>query len=299
MPTTVEDGHFARLPNGTRLHYACSGERGKPLIMFVHGFPEFCYAWTAQLQEFGRDHFAVAPDLRGFNLSDMPAEVSAYKTRHIVEDLRQLAAELGYERFVLVAHDWGGAVAWNLAIDHPELLSKMIIINSPHPWLFMQALSNDPAQIAASAYMNWLRVEGSEEKLEDNDFARMHGFFKGRHSTALPVWFDDAVRARYHGCWARGLRGAVNYYRATPLHPADPSGSGAHTLQLDPERFRVRVPTLVIWGESDHALMTSLLDGLEQWVDELTIERIPDGSHWIIHEQPDRVNALVREFLRA
>jgi pimeloyl-ACP methyl ester carboxylesterase len=297
MESSIESGQFAALPNGTRLHYASAGQRGKPLILFVHGFPEHWFAWHAQLQAFGADHFAVAPDLRGFNLSDMPADVSAYKARHIVEDLCQLAAELGYGNFVLVAHDWGGAVAWNLAIAHPELLSKLIIINSPHPWLFLQALAHDPDQIAASAYMNWLRAEGSEEKLAENDFARMDGFFRDRHSPTLPTWFDDAVRARYHACWARGLKGAVNYYRATPLHPADKSGSGPSTLNLDPESFRVRVPTCVIWGEADHALMTTLLDGLEQWVDDLVIERIADCSHWIIHEQSDRINQLIRGFL--
>ncbi|MGB0132388.1 alpha/beta fold hydrolase [Dokdonella sp.] len=299
MASTVESGQFANLANGTRLHYARCGEPGKPLLIFVHGFPEFWHAWSAQLQEFGADHFAVAPDLRGFNLSDMPVEVSAYRTRHIVEDLCQFAATLGYEKFVLVAHDWGGAVAWNLAIACPELVEKLVIINSPHPWLFIQALSNDPAQIAASGYMNWLRAEGSEARLAADNFARMDGFFKDLHASVLPDWFDETVRARYHACWNRGLHGAVNYYRATPLHPADQSGSGAHTLKLDPESFRVRVPTLVIWGESDHALMPSLLEGLEQWVDDLVVERIPDGSHWVIHEQPDRINALMRGFLRA
>lgn len=297
MESLIESGQFASLSNGTRLHYASAGTRGNPLVLFVHGFPEFWFAWEAQLRAFGVDHYAVAPDLRGFNLSDMPTEVSAYKARHIMEDLHQLASSLGYDRFVLVAHDWGGAVAWNLAIARPELLHKLIIINSPHPWLFMQALAHDPVQIAASAYMNWLRAEGSEEKLAANDFARMDGFFKDRQSATLPAWFDDAVRARYHACWSRGLHGGVNYYRATPLHPADAGGAGAHSLKLDPESFRVRVPTRVIWGESDHALMATLLDGLEHWVDDLVVERIADCSHWIIHEQPDRINGLIREFL--
>src|SRR5437764_914552 len=113
---TVRDGQFAQLPNGIRLHYASAGERGRPLVLFVHGFPEFWYAWRDQLAEFGTDFFAVAPDLRGFNLSDMPADLAAYKARHIVDDLRLLIADLGYERCIMVAHDWGGAVAWNFAI---------------------------------------------------------------------------------------------------------------------------------------------------------------------------------------
>lgn len=297
MESTIESGQFASLPNGTRLHYASAGKRGKPLLMFVHGFPEFWYAWETQLQAFGNDYFAVAPDLRGFNLSDMPVEVSAYKARHLVEDLCLLVAELGYETLALVAHDWGGAVAWSLAMARPAMLRKLIIINSPHPWLFMQALSNDPVQIAASAYMNWLRAEGSEQMLAKDDFVRMDGFFVDRRTSALPAWFNHAVRTRYHACWARGLHGGVNYYRATPLHPADASGSEPSMLQPNPENFRVHVPTLVIWGESDHALMTSLLDGLDQWVDELVVERIADCSHWIIHEQPDRINQLIRGFL--
>ena len=298
MESMIESGQFASLPNGTRLHYASAGERGKPLLLFLHGFPEFWVAWEAQLLAFGTDCFAVAPDLRGFNLSDMPVEVSAYKARHIMEDLCQLVVHLGYETFDLIAHDWGGAVAWNLAMAHPDLLRKLIIINSPHPWLFMQALSKDPAQIAASAYMNWLRAEGSEQKLAQDQFARMDGFFKDQRTEVLPGWFNEIVRARYHACWARGLHGGVNYYRATPLHPADSSGAGVSALQLDPENFRVRVPTLVIWGESDHALMTSLLEGLDQWVDDLVVERIADCGHWIIHEQPERINQLIRGFLR-
>ena len=109
----IHSGQFALLPNGTRLHYASAGTPGRPLLLFVHGFPEFWYEWHAQLQEFGRDYYAVAPDLRGFNLSDMPADPAAYKARHIVSDLQQLIALLGYQKTTLIAHDWGGAIAWN------------------------------------------------------------------------------------------------------------------------------------------------------------------------------------------
>ena len=298
MPATIQSNQFAALPNGIRLHYASAGEKGKPLILFVHGFPEFWYEWEAQLAEFGTDHFAVAPDLRGFNLSDMPADLSAYKAKHIVDDLRLLAAHLGYEKFILVAHDWGGAIAWNFAIALPQLLHRLIIVNSPHPYLFMQALANDPAQKASSEYMNWLRAEGSEEALSKDDFARLEGFLSGWGQSPTP-WFTPEVRAKYHECWSRGLTGGVNYYRASPLHPPTADHAGPLKLQMNPDDFRIKVPTRVIWGENDVALPKTLLDGLEELIDDIRIERIPEGSHWVIHEQPERINRLIRQFLTA
>lgn len=292
----IQSNQFATLSNGTRLHYASAGEPGKPLLLFVHGFPEFWYEWQAQLAEFGNEYFAVAPDLRGFNLSDMPADLAAYKARHIVDDLRLLTAHLGYDKFVLVAHDWGGAIAWNLAIALPQLLHQLIIINSPHPYVFMQALATDPSQKDASEYMNWLRAEGSEAALAKDDFALIEGFFNGRGQPAAP-WFTESVRAQYHACWARGLRGGVNYYRASPLHPPTEGHAGPLKLELEPSDFRVTVPTRVIWGERDIALPATLLDGLEQLIPDLQIVRIPDGTHWVIHEQPQRINQLIQGFL--
>jgi pimeloyl-ACP methyl ester carboxylesterase len=292
----IRDNQFVELSNGIRLHYASAGEPGKPLILFLHGFPEFWYAWQAQLAEFGRDYYALAPDLRGFNLSDMPAEVGAYKARHIMEDLRLLTAHLGYDKFVLVAHDWGGAIAWNLAIALPQLLDRLIIINSPHPYLFMQALAHDAKQRAASDYMNWLRAEGSETALAKDDFALMDGFFIGMGQSAAD-WFTPAVRQKYHQCWARGLTGGVNYYRASPLHPPTSEHAGPLKLEMQAKDFRIHVPTRVIWGERDIALPAGLLDGLDELVDNLRVERVAEGTHWIVHEQPERVNQLIRAFL--
>jgi pimeloyl-ACP methyl ester carboxylesterase len=295
-PAPITDQQFVTLDNGIRLHYASAGTPGQPLMLFLHGFPEFWYEWRDQLGEFGRDHFAVAPDLRGFNLSDMPADLAAYKARHIIDDLERLMAHLGYSTCVLVAHDWGGAIAWNLALAKPALLQRLIIINAPHPYLFLKALKEDPAQQAASAYMNWLRAEGSEEMLAADDFARMEGFFSAMGQPPAG-WFDGEVRERYHACWRRGLRGGVNYYRATPAHPPAPGHPGPQNMALDPAAFTVKVPTRVIWGEADMALPATLLDGLEEVVDDLQVQRIADGTHWVIHEQPERINRLIRGFL--
>lgn len=295
MVAAINEGQYAALPNGTRLHYATAGEKGRPLLLFLHGFPEFWFAWQAQLAEFGQDYFAVAPDLRGFNRSDSPTDVAAYKPRLIMQDITQLIAHLGYTRCVMVAHDWGGAVAWNIAITHPELLSKLIIINATHPYPFAQGLVHDPAQQAASAYMNWLRASGSEQALAKDNFRVMEQFMLGMGEQ--PEWFDAAIRERYHDCWSRGLTGGVNYYRASPLHPPTENEPGASRLELDPENFRVHVPTRILWGEKDKALLPSLLNGLDDLVDDVRIERLPDASHWVVHEYPALVNQWLRLFL--
>lgn len=297
MGSSIREGQFAELSNGTRLHYASAGEPGKPLVLFLHGFPEFWYAWHEQLIEFGHDHYAIAPDLRGFNLSSMPQDAAAYKAKHIIEDLRLFTGQLGYDKFDLVAHDWGGAIAWNFAIGLPGLLKRLAIVNAPHPYLFMRALTHDPAQRKASDYMNWLRAEGSEAALAKDGFALMDGFFNGMGQPKAQ-WFTAELREKYHACWARGLTGGVNYYRASPLHPPTEDNPGPLKLDLKPGDFRVTVPTLVIWGENDMALPKSLAEGLETVVPDLRLERVPDGTHWVIHEQPALVNRLLREFLK-
>ena len=288
MTAIVSDGHYASLPNGTRLHYASAGDAGRPLLLFLHGFPEFWYAWHAQLQRFGGDWFAVAPDLRGYNLSDMPDAVDAYKARYLMQDIAELIAALGYRDCVLVAHDWGGAVAWQFAIKHPAMVRKLLIINATHPVPFAEGLARDPEQQAASQYMNWLRAEGSETALAKDDFRVMEKFMLGMGVN--PDWFDAQTRARYHACWSRGLRGGVNYYRASPLHPPTENEPGAAGISLDPANFRLTVPVRVLWGEQDRALRPALIAELDRFVADLSVTRVPDASHWIVHEQPQRVN---------
>lgn len=286
--------HYANI-NGIKLHYAAAGTG--PLILFIHGFPEFWYAWKEQLAEFSRDHRAVAPDTRGYNLSDKPSDVKAYRPKHLVEDLRQLIDHLSGRPCIVVAHDWGGAVAWNLAIQHPDYVSKLIIINSPHPFAFARALKHDPEQMAASEYMLLLRSSKAERVMSEDNFRRLEAMLR-RGNTAWPTETDMAC---YREAWSRpgALTGGLNYYRASPLHPASAEEPGATALDLDPAQFTVNVPTLVVWGEQDAALRPQLLDGLEQLVPNLTIERIPEGSHWVAHEFPDRVHRAIRRFIGA
>jgi pimeloyl-ACP methyl ester carboxylesterase len=280
--------------NGIRLHTMQAGEG--PLILFLHGFPQFWYAWRHQLAEFSGDHLAVTPDLRGYNLSDKPAGVDAYKARHIVADIRDLARQLnGGKPFTLVAHDWGGAVAWNLASAAPELVSRLVILNSPHPYAFWRELVHSPAQQKASEYMLKLRAPQAEARLSEDGYARLWKFAFGETAPA----FTAADRAAYLKAWAQpgALTGSLNWYRASPLVPSTADDPGAARLTLDPKDFMVRVPTLVIHGERDIALLTGLLDGLEQCVPQLEIERIPEASHWVMEEVPERVNQRMRAFL--
>ncbi len=281
--------------DGIRLHYVDAG--AGPLMLFVHGFPEFWYAWKNQLGEFSRDHHAVALDMRGHNLSDKPADVKAYRPKHLVADLRNLIDHLGGHPCIVVAHDWGGAAAWNLAAEHPGYIEKLVIINSPHPVTFARELRENPAQIEASRYMLLLRQARAEQLLSENNFARLAGMLS--KLTTDKSWLTEEELDRYREAWAQpgALNSSLNYYRASPLHPATPEEPGAAGLELDPAEFIVRVPTLVIWGEQDTALLPGVLDGLDEFVTDLTVKRIADGSHWVIHEHPAEVNRLIREFI--
>jgi pimeloyl-ACP methyl ester carboxylesterase len=289
MSVDALDHRFAEV-NGIRVHYVTAG-RG-PLIVFVHGFPEFWYEWRRQLTDFGRDHQAVAPDMRGYNLSAKPAELAQYRVPNMVEDLRALAAHLGHRRFVLVGHDWGGVVAWAFAMAHPELLEQLIIINAPHPAIFDRELRENPAQQQASRYMLTFRSPEAEALLSADNYRHLVEVL----SRDVGERFTAADRAAYLEAWSQpgALTGGLNYYRAAGVGPSD----GAPVRSFgDPSRLIVRVPTLVIWGERDQALLTGNLDGLDRFVPDLTIHRIPDGSHWVVNEQPERVNRLIRDYL--
>jgi pimeloyl-ACP methyl ester carboxylesterase len=291
--------------NGQRLHYAKAGSG--PLIVFLHGFPEFWYEWKHQIAEFSRDHTVVAPDMRGYNLSSKPADVSAYQMPNLVEDVRALTSELmkssGATRFTLVAHDWGGVVAWVFAALHPQMLDKLVIVNAPHPTIFGKLLRDDPAQQKASAYMLMFRSPVAEATLSANSYEWLTSAVLGDGIKAGTV--TEADKKAYVEAWSQpgALTGGLNYYRAagigppTPATPAETATATEPAVAVNPPPLIVRVPTLVIWGEKDTALLTGNLDGLETLVPKLTVRRIPDGTHWVVREKPAEVNGLIREFL--
>ena len=288
--------HYAEV-NGIRMHYVSAGKG--PLIIFLHGFPEFWYEWKNQLEEFGKDHLAVAPDMRGYNLSAKPSEVDQYQVKYLVEDIRALADHLKHKKFVLVGHDWVGAVAWAFAIAHPEYVEKLVIVNAPHPGVFMKLLRDDPAQQKASQYMLMFRSDKAEETLSANNYALLVNAVMGEGLKSGV--FTEVDKKAYIKAWSQpgALTGGLNYYRAARVGPPAPGSSdgGSGNFAVDPAQLMVKVPTLVIWGEKDTALLTGNLEGLDQFVPDLRIKRIPDGSHWVVHEKAAEVNGDIREFI--
>src|SRR5258708_7440427 len=280
--------------NGIRLHYVTTG-KGK-LLLFVHGFPEFWYAWKNQLVEFGRDYQAVAPDMRGYNLSSKPTEVEQYQVQYLVEDLRALVEKLGHDTCILAGHDWGGVVAWFFAMTHPEYVEKLIIINAPHPAIFQRELRENPAQQQASRYILLYRSPKAEQMLSANNYEVLVQRVLGEG--LKQGFFTDEDRKAYLAAWSQpgALTGGFNYYPAARLAP--PSGHEQEpphpTCALSMAAY---LPTLVIWGENDTALLTGNLEGLDMFVPDLTIKRIPEGTHWVIHEQPALINTSIREFI--
>nr|WHW29549.1 putative hpoxide hydrolase [uncultured bacterium] len=293
------DTFTVELPHGVSLSCRAAGAPGAPLLVLLHGFPEAAFVWDPVIELLADRFRCVAPNLRGYEKSSAPHEVEAYRAKHLVRDITALIEQFGGQASAVVAHDWGGAVAWNLAAQQPQFLRRLVIINSPHPATFLRELKLNPLQQAASAYMNFLIRPDAEQLLAENDFARLWRFFEGLGASDAPApiaWLDAATRQKYRAIWSQGLSGPLNFYRASPLRPPTAEDASILQLQIPDEAVKVRLPTLVIWGEADRALLPSLLDGLEGFVPDMRIERMAQASHWVIHEQPQRIAALIGEF---
>ena len=305
------------LPHGISLSVRAAGERGRPVLVFLHGFPEGAFVWDGLLQHFAAaengGYRCVAPNLRGFEKSSAPADVSAYRAKHLVQDIAALIAieSPNAPLAALVAHDWGGAVAWNLANQQPQLARKLAIINSPHPGTFLRELKHSPVQQANSAYMNFLIRPDAEKLLATDDYRRLWEFFTDfAGNNAAQSWLTDAVKDQYRSVWngpfdaaqaaqGAGLTGGCNYYRASPLRPPTPADPAAAAIDLPAAMLTVQLPTLVLWAMNDIALPPALIDGLEDYVPRMELHRIPNATHWIVHEQPALVAGYLQSFLTA
>jgi pimeloyl-ACP methyl ester carboxylesterase len=299
--------YVQNLPHGIKLSCRSAGEKGRPVLVFLHGFPEAAFIWDGLLAYFAKPenggYRCIAPNLRGFEKSSSPTDVAAYRPKHLVQDIAALTALEGGQIDCLVAHDWGGAVAWNLAASQPQLMKKLAIINSPHPGTFLRELQHSPKQQSASAYMNFLIRPDAEKLLAEDDFRRLFGFFlpfgsvKGKPgppgSRIAPDWLTNDVRAQYRDVWQRGLTGPLNFYRASPLRP----GSEVANVVIPRELLEVHLRTLVLWGMDDIALLPGLLDGLGDYVPRMELKKIEGATHWVIHEQPALVAGYLQDFL--
>jgi pimeloyl-ACP methyl ester carboxylesterase len=282
---------------GCRIHYVTRGQ-GKPIV-FLHGFPQFWLLWRRQLEDLGRDHAVYAPDMRGYNLSCRPAEVEAYRMRHLLADLRGLVDTLDLAPLTLVGHDWGGIVAWAFALKYPELLERLVVIDGPPPFTWNRDLRESPRQRDAVNYMLEFSKPSPEpeEMLAANDFALIDNLM--RHIGGRGAQLSEAERAAYHEAWSQpgALRGGLNYYRAARMGEQVAAGGVPEECASKITSQTVSVPTLVIWGENDPALLPTLTRGLSEWVPRLRVEIVPGAGHWVPYERPDLVNSLIREFV--
>jgi pimeloyl-ACP methyl ester carboxylesterase len=283
--------HREGLVNGIRLHWVEQGEG--PLVVLLHGFPEFWYAWRHQIPALAAAGFrAVAPDLRVYNLSGKPAGVRAYRIEALLGDLAGLidllAGEQGETRAHVVGHDWGGAFAWYAPYFLPEKVLSLSLLNAPHPLAFRRELRSSAAQRRKSSYVFFFQLPWlPERRIRENGFAVVGKML--RRDPVTPGAFSDEDIRLYTEALARpgALTAAVNYYRAALRFPPRVRGRA----------WPAGLKTLLIWGERDRYLGPGLLEGLDQWVPNLAIERIPEASHWVQADAPGLVNELLIRFL--
>jgi pimeloyl-ACP methyl ester carboxylesterase len=285
------------LSTGVTLKVALGGPADAPPIIFLHGFPESHRTWRHQMANLAADYRVVAPDQRGFGGSDKPIPVDAYKANCVVEDMIALADALGIEGFTLVGHDWGGAAAWLAALRHPDRVERLVIVNAPHPLIFQRSLIDDPAQRAASQYINAFRAPGIEAAIKAMG---LDAFFEKSFGPHVDLrLISPAERVAYIEDWAQPgtLTAMLNWYRASAMKvPED--GERAHKPLWTMAPFpKLKMPVLVVWGLKDKALLPIQLDGLDKVVGDLRIVVEQDAGHFMPWEKPETVTMAIRDFL--
>lgn len=289
--------HYASI-SGIKLHYVeSSPEQPAGTLLFLHGFPEYWATWQAQLAHFGKSHRAIALDLLGYNLSDKPSDDSRYDIHNLLSLLSGFIESICPEETItLVAHDWGGALAWPLVAFYPHLFSKLAILNAAHPSTFTREVLFNPEQQQKSEYISALIKDDATELLSDDNFAYLKFTMLGQD---LFESLSDAQREGYVNAWSQpgAIEGMLKYYRAMPLSKAARESGKVDKNKEKVPNIRIECPTLVLWGENDNAFSNSILDGLEQYVPKVTIKRFPKATHWLHHEFPEDVNMHLSQFI--
>jgi len=285
------------LPTGVTLTVQLGGREGAEPVVLLHGFPESHRTWRAVAPDLARDHYVVAPDQRGFAGSDKPEGVEAYKTDRILADLIALADALALERFTLVGHDWGGAVAWLAALKHKERVARLVVVNAPHPLVFQKSLIEDEAQRAASQYIRAFRSPLMEKGIEAMGLDVFYEKTFGSHADLAKVPAEE--RQAYLDEWRQegALTAMLNWYRASDIVVPEIGESASAPAWTRLPFPRVTMPALVIWALEDKALLPVQLGGLHELVDDLRIVTIPDAGHFVPWEQPEPVIAAIRDFI--
>jgi len=278
---------YAEVGDDITLHYVEAGEG--PMVVLLHGFPEFWFGWRQQIAPLAAAGFrVVAPDTRGYNLSSRPAEVQDYAVDRLATDIRGLIEKLGSESALLVGHDWGGTIAWTMAMNYPDVVDRLAILNAAHPRRLQQGLMN-PNQLRKSWYFFFFALPGLPE---DVVHARDWHFFRHFLQDANPPYTPQELE-RYVEAWSQegAATGMINYYRASVRGSQKEAKAAIRPISA---------PTLVIWGQRDGYLGSDLAEPEHDDVPNLQgVERLPDASHWVHHDEAERVNELLIDFFSA
>jgi len=269
-----------------RLHVAEAGSG--PLVILLHGFPEFWYAWRRVLPALAREGFhVVAPDMRGYGRSDKPAGVAPYGTRHLAADVAGLVRALGEPRASVVGHDWGAGVAWCFAMAHPELLERIVVLNGPHPARLLRDGFRSPRQIARSWYMFTFQLPVIPERIMSRDnFGGILDAIQKEMRGPNALGAEDVERYREAYAEPGALTAMINYYRAA-------------IRRIDQvETRRIDAPALVLWGDEERYIGREFSDPGKDLVPDVRIHHVPGATHWIHHERPELVTAEIAAFLR-
>lgn len=276
------------------LHYLAAGDPSKPMLVFLHGFPEFAGMWRETMARLSDRFHCLAPDQLGYNLSDKPTDVARYRAKALVEDVRTFLEAFPKRKFTLVAHDWGGAIGWAYALKFPETLNRLVIINAVHPAAYQREIGRNPDQAKASQYIVDMQGADADAAFAADDFARLRHSF--RQITAKGM-FGPAELAPYRDAWSQpgAVTAMLNWYRAMRVKPKG-GGEAGVTPVYDPAALVVKVKTLVLWGLKDEALLPGCIEGLDQWVPDLTLKTWPEASHWLVHEEGEAVAREIAGF---
>ena len=266
--------HFAD-SNGVKIHYAAAGPKDAPLILLIHGFPDFWYSWRSQIEAFSKTYRVAAMDQRGYNLSDKPPGVDNYAMPLLVQDALAVIHDAGRQRAVVMGHDWGGAVAWSVAMFAPEAVERLVIVNLPHPKGLARELANNPEQEKNSAYAREFQKPEAHKMLT---------------AEKLAEWAPAAERTRYVEAFRKSdFEAMLNYYKRN--YPRAPYAV--------PELPQVRCPVLQFHGVKDKALLPGALDGTWQWVDaSWTLVTLPNAGHWAQWDEAATVSTTTLKWLK-
>lgn len=279
--------------------YETLGDRDAPAVIMLHGFPENRGAWRKVAKRLADRFYLILPDQRGYGASSRPQAVEAYRGRLLAADVMAVAdAAIPGSNFALAGHDWGASVAYAVAFARPARLTRLVIANGVHPWCFQRAIVEDEGQRRASQYINRLRAADAEARLSEDGYRRLMKMIAG---FSKADWMTAAEADAYRAGWAQPgtLTAMLNWYRASPIVVPEVGAAvpEASIFGTAAEKMAVTVPHLVIWGEADEALRPACLAGLEGFAPDLTVERVPNAGHWILHEKPDAVASRIAAFL--